>query len=37
MKEIEFKSATFYVGQNCLENDELFRAVRFLNGHFFLG
>jgi predicted ribosome quality control (RQC) complex YloA/Tae2 family protein len=27
MKEIEFESAIFYVGQNCSENDELFKSM----------
>ncbi len=27
MKVIETEDATFYVGQNCLENDELFKTM----------
>ena len=27
MKEIEFGSVIFYVGQNCLENDKLFMSM----------
>lgn len=27
MKEIDFETATFYVGQNCSENDKLFKTM----------
>jgi len=27
MKEIDFESVIFYVGQNCSENDKLFRSM----------
>jgi hypothetical protein len=27
MKEIEFDESTFYIGQNCSENDKLFKTM----------